>query len=379
MKDKINKVYICGGETLYNDAILLENIYKIYITRINKKYICDTFFPNIDNIKFNLYSISKTKYYNDISYDNLIYINNKFNKKKEFDISTKIYRNHEEYQYLNMIKHLIQNGESIIDRTSTGVLQDFGASLTFSLENNAFPLLTTKKVFFRAIVEELLWFLSGQTNSKILSEKNINIWERNSTKEYLNSINLNHYNLGDCGPIYGFQWRHWNAKYTDCNTNYHGMGIDQLKNLINNIKNNPNSRRLILSAWNVEQIPEMALPPCHIICQFHVSKKKLSCQLYQRSADVGLGLPFNIASYALLTIILSRICSLSPDKLIITIGNYHIYNNHIEQLKEQIERKPNKFPTLIIETDKEIDKFKYEDFKLINYNPYSAIKMNMAI
>lgn len=286
---------------------------------------------------------------------------------------------HEEYQYLNLIKDIIENGVQRDDRTKVGTLSKFGSMMRFSL-NNDFPLLTTKKVFWKGVVEELLFFIKGNTNSKDLEDKGVKIWQPNTSREFLDSNNFTNREVGDIGPLYGFQWRHWGAKYIDMNTNYEGQGIDQLKECIRLIKEEPTSRRIVMSAWNVGDMNDMVLNPCHIMVQFNVVNNKLSCLMYQRSADCGLGLPFNIASYALLTCIIAHITGLQLGELIITTGDTHVYLNHIEQLKIQLLREPKPFPKLLIKCEpKDIDSYTVDDFDLIDYNPYPTIKMVMAV
>lgn len=251
--------------------------------------------------------------------------------------------------------------------------------MRFNLRNS-FPLLTTKRVFWRAVVEELLWFIRGSTDAKDLQAKNIRIWDGNSSREFLDKCGFHNREVGDLGPIYGFQWRHFGAKYRTCRDDYTGEGVDQLQNLINTIRDNPNDRRMILSAWNPVDIPQMALPPCHCMAQFFVANGELYCQLYQRSADMGLGVPFNIASYSLLTYMIAHVTELKPAELVYTTGDTHVYTNHIEPLKEQLIRKPRPFPTLQIKREIiDIDDFKYEDFEILHYVPYSKIAMEMAI
>lgn len=252
--------------------------------------------------------------------------------------------------------------------------------MRFNLENNNFPLLTTKKVFWRGVAEELLWFIKGSTNANELVEKNIHIWDGNASREYLDSIGLQSREVGDLGPVYGFQWRHYGAEYINMHNNYTNKGIDQLKECINKIKNSPNDRRIILTAWNPADLSLMALPPCHMFCQFYVANNKLSCQMYQRSADMGLGVPFNIASYSLLTCIVAHCCNLQPGEFIHVIGDAHCYLNHVEPLRVQIERVPKQFPKLFIRTDNtDIDGFTFNDFVLEDYNPDGPIKMQMAV
>ena len=303
----------------------------------------------------------------------------------------------EELQYLNLISDIIKTGNKKSDRTGVGTISKFGCSMRFSLRNNTIPLLTTKKVFWKGVVEELLWFIAGDTNSNHLSEKDVKIWDANGSREYLDKIGLSQREQGDLGPIYSHQWRHYGAEYTNCHDDYTGKGIDQLQTCINKIKTNPDDRRIILCSWNPVDIAKMALPPCHVLCQFYVSEMKcnstegseanegssggeLSCLMYQRSCDMGLGVPFNIASYSLLTVLIANICGLKPGEFIHSMGDTHVYINHIEQLQEQITRVPRQFPTVRINRKVEnIDDFKSEDIELCGYDPHPGIKMEMAV
>ncbi|KAI4463504.1 thymidylate synthase 1 [Holotrichia oblita] len=271
---------------------------------------------------------------------------------------------HEEYQYLDHIHRIITNGALRNDRTGVGTYAIFGAQMRYSLRDNVIPILTTKRVFWRGVVEELLWFIRGSTNASILSEKE---WLIDREE-------------GDLGPIYGFQWRHYGAEYINMHADYTNKGVDQLMEVINTIKNRPHDRRIIMCAWNPIDIPKMALPPCHCLVQFFVANNELSCLLYQRSADMGLGVPFNIASYALLTYMIAHITNLQPGDFIHTLGDSHVYTNHVDALKEQLQRKPRPFPHLFIKrTVTNIEDFTYDDFELIGYNPYPSIKMQMAV
>ena len=285
-----------------------------------------------------------------------------------------------ESQYINLIKHILENGISKDDRTGIGTLSIFSYNMTFNLRES-FPLLTTKKVYWKGVVEELLWFISGSTNSNILKEKGVKIWEGNSSREFLDSRGLSHYDQGDIGAGYGFQWRHFGAKYTNMYDSYKGKGIDQLKDVIYKIKNTPDDRRIIMTAWNPLDIDKMALPPCHIFVQFWVdtNKKELHSQMYQRSCDVGLGVPFNIASYALLTCIIAKLCDLTPGDFHYCMGDTHIYKNHIDAMKLQITRDPYDFPKINIKNITDIDSITADDIELIDYKYYENIKMNMAV
>ncbi|KAG0268194.1 Thymidylate synthase [Actinomortierella ambigua] len=311
---------------------------------------------------------------------------------------------HEEYQYLNLLKYVMDHGEHRADRTGTGTRGFFAPpSMRFSLADDIFPLLTTKRVFFRAVAEELLWFVKGDTNSKHLSDKGVKIWDGNGSREFLDKIGLSHREEGDLGPVYGFQWRHFGAEYKDCHTDYTGQGVDQLAEVIWKIKNTPTDRRIIMSAWNPADLKKMALPPCHMFCQFYVStpteaqpRAKLSCQLYQRSCDMGLGVPFNIASYALLTKMIAYVTDLDCGEFIHTMGDTHIYLDHLEALQVQIEREPRPFPKLFIRPTEEvvgedgekkqvprevksIDDFRLEDFVVEGYLPHKKIDMKMSV
>lgn len=288
--------------------------------------------------------------------------------------------NEEEGQYLALIKQIFASGHLRTSRQGGNVIGIFGHMMKFDLSDNHFPLLTTKRVFWRGIVEELLWFIKGDTNANHLKDKGIHIWDANASKAYLTSQGLGHREEGDLGPVYGFQWRHFGAQYTDMHADYTGQGIDQLAKCIETIKSNPTDRRIVMSAWNPCDVGEMALPPCHTFCQFYVEDgKRLSCSMYQRSCDVGLGVPFNIASYALLTRLVAHVCHLEPGQFVHIMGDTHIYANHVDALKIQIERQPRPFPTLTINPDKrDIDTFTLEDLTLEDYNPHPAIKMDMS-
>lgn len=262
-------------------------------------------------------------------------------------------------QYLKLLDHILENGNQKGDRTGTGTLSCFGYQMRFDL-SKGFPVCTTKKLHLRSIIHELLWFLSGDTNIKYLKENGVRIWDDWADDN------------GDLGPVYGYQWRSWPTSA--------GESVDQISRLVEMIKTNPNSRRLVVSAWNCEFIEDMALPPCHTMFQFYVADGKLSCQLYQRSADTFLGVPFNIASYALLTLMLAQVCDLEPGDFVHTFGDVHLYNNHIEQAKLQLTREPTALPQLKINPNvKNIFDFKFEDFELLNYDPMPHIKAEVSV
>ncbi|KAL1702390.1 thymidylate synthase [Schizophyllum commune] len=299
---------------------------------------------------------------------------------------------HDEHQYLELIQRVIETGEVRADRTGTGTIALFAPpNLRFSLADSTLPLITTKRTFLRGIVEELLWFIHGCTDSTVLSRKKVTIWDGNGSKEFLEGRGLGHRREGDLGPVYGFQWRHFGAEYKDADADYTGQGVDQLRECIHKIKHNPTDRRIIMSAWNPKDIPLMALPPCHLLCQFYVhlppagapegQKPKLSCLMYQRSADLGLGVPFNIASYALLTHMIARVTGTDAHELIIQLGDAHVYRDHVEALQTQLQREPRAFPKLRWgrEDIEDIEDFKYEDFVVEGYNPHPSIPMKMSV
>jgi thymidylate synthase len=261
--------------------------------------------------------------------------------------------------YLELLKDILDNGVERSDRTGTGTLSVFGRQIRFDL-SQGFPIVTTKKLHLRSIIHELLWFLNGDTNIKYLNENRVKIWDEWADEN------------GDLGRIYGKQWRSWEA--------LNGDVIDQISNVIDSIKNNPNSRRHIVTAWNPADLPNMALSPCHCLFQFYVANGKLSCQLYQRSADTFLGVPFNIASYALLTMMVAQVCNLEVGEFIHTFGDAHLYLNHLEQTKLQLTREPKNLPTMLINPNvKDIFSFKYEDFELVDYNSHPTIKAPISV
>ena len=262
-------------------------------------------------------------------------------------------------QYLDLLRHIRENGTMKSDRTGTGTQSVFGYQARYDL-SEGFPLLTTKKLHLKSIIHELLWFIAGDTNIKYLKDNGVRIWDEWADEN------------GDLGPVYGHQWRSWPTP--------DGGAIDQLSNVINQIKNSPDSRRMIVSAWNVAEVDKMALPPCHSLFQFYVADGKLSCQLYQRSADVFLGVPFNIASYALLTMMIAQVCGLQPGEFVHTTGDTHIYTNHFEQVELQLTREPRRLPKMKINPEvKSIFDFKYEDFELVDYDPHPHIKGVVAV
>jgi dihydrofolate reductase/thymidylate synthase len=378
--ENINEAFIIGGASLYKESLEKNLCDKLYITKISYDFFCDTFFPKIDESLWTKYLIDDDNIENPIDYYEYV----PYNK--------------EENQYLDLIKDVLDNGTLKSNRTGTDTLSLFGRSMRFSLKNGRMPLLTTKRTFWRGLAEELLWFINGSTNANLLAEKGVHIWDGNGSREFLDSRGLGHLEVGDLGACYGFQWRHFGATYKTMHDDYSGKGKDQFDELIKTLKTDPGSRRMIISAWNPAALHEMSLPPCHLLCQFYVTPvedgpDELSCQMYQRSCDIGLGVPFNIASYALLTHMIAKCVGMVAGEFIHVLGDAHIYVNHIDALKEQIKRTPRLFPTLKINTDNKdgienssksegflnIDGFKYEDFEIVGYNPYKSVKMDMVV
>jgi thymidylate synthase len=287
----------------------------------------------------------------------------------------------EEYQYLELINDILEEGS--MEEGRNGLTKSiFGAAMHFSLENGTIPLLTTKRVAWKTCLKELLWFVRGDTSNEILQKEGVAIWNDNASREFLDSRGLTHLRENDLGPVYGHQWRHFNAPYTTCDDDYDGKGVDQLAQIIKCLKDplQRTSRRMVMCAWNPCQLDEMALPPCHILAQFNVTGgNKLSCCMFQRSGDVGLGVPFNIASYSFLTHLVAKHCDLEPFEFIYYLGNAHIYKDHIESLEEQVKREPHAFPTLTVNIKREnINHYTFDDFEIHNYKHHEVIKMKMV-
>jgi thymidylate synthase len=286
---------------------------------------------------------------------------------------------HDENQYISLINDILNYGTMVNGRNGN-TLTVFGSAMHFNLENNVMPILTTKRVAWKTCAKELFWFLKGSTDNTLLQKNKVNIWNDNASRDFLDSRNLHHLEENDLGPVYGHQWRFFNADYTTCHDDYTGKGVDQLQYIINCLKDPVErySRRLVMSAWNPQQIDEMALPPCHVLAQFNVIGNELSCSLYQRSGDVGLGVPFNIASYSFLTHILAKHCGLIAKEFVYYLGNAHIYDDHIEMLKEQVKRKPLQFPTINIQNIHDtIEEYSLDDIVISDYNSHDTIKMVM--
>ncbi|KAL1192293.1 Bifunctional dihydrofolate reductase-thymidylate synthase 1 [Cardamine amara subsp. amara] len=392
----IERVFVIGGGDILREALNRTSCDAIHLTEIDTSFECDTFMPAVDTSVYQTWCSSFPISENGLRFCFTTFVRVKssadessdesnasqslqFDGKKFLFLPKMVFDQHEEFRYLNMVEDIILNGNVKNDRTGTGTISKFGCQMKFNLRRS-FPLLTSKRVFWRGVVEELLWFISGSTNAKVLQDKGIHIWDGNASREYLDGIGLKEREEGDLGPVYGFQWRHFGAKYTDMHADYSGQGFDQLLDVIDKIKNNPDDRRIIMSAWNPSDLKLMALPPCHMFAQFYVAEGELSCQMYQRSADMGLGVPFNIASYSLLTCMLAHVCDLVTGDFIHVIGDAHVYKNHVRPLQEQLQNPPKPFPVLKINSEKkQIDSFVAADFDLLGYDPHKKIEMKMAV
>ena len=373
----ISSIFIIGGETLYKMALESKEVSKIYVTEIYKDFECDTFFPKIDKDDFKLTYISKFYSENNIYYRYLEYI-------PKINETIEEWKNIEEEQYITTLKNIVNNGIETNDRTGVGTLSIFGERFTYNLEDT-FPALTTKKIFLRGIFEELMLYLSGQTNNKILNEKNIHIWDGNTSREFLDNRGLNHYQEGDMGETYGFNFRHYGGFYGTCNDNYNGIGFDQLEYVLYLIKNDPNSRRIIINLWNPATMNKAALPACLCFYQFYVDtkNKKLNLQIYIRSSDYFLANNWNTLTGAFLVNMICNLkdINLTPGKLTVITGDTHIYKNHIDQVNENLTRTPRPFPKLIFNSGPKdsIYDYTYDDIKLLDYCPYKNIKASMAV
>jgi len=390
--DDVNNVFVIGGGQVYHDFLWnddvkeLFNIEMIYITRIRGKYECDKKFPKIPSTFFiedmtpDFYEHKKT---------HCEIIEEDFEKgecKREdcyqyyFIRYEKKNKDHQEKNYLNIVGNVIKNHSYRMDRTGEGILSYFGYHTRYIIRDS-FPLLTTKRMFWKGIVEELLWFLKGDTNVQHLIDKGVHIWDKNSDREFLDSIGLKHRREYDGGPIYGFNFRHFGAEYVDCDTDYKGQGVDQVREALRLIREEPSSRRILINLWNPCELNNVCLPACHCLYQFYVDGEYLSCSMYQRSGDLGLGVPFNIASASLMTYIFAHLTGKIPKELIHTIGDAHIYKNHVSAVEEQLKREPTPFPRVRIKSrgQKEVEDFTYDDFEVFGYEPHPSIKMDMAV
>jgi dihydrofolate reductase / thymidylate synthase len=406
-------VYIIGGADIFDEALKRpEWSTRIYYTHIENKFEVDRHFTcDLDaaDSPFSLLSVSDTFTEAGVTFSFREYVR-KSSPSQQTDpghpststlpttatpIATTTPRRatgtvstssgsclpHPEQQYLELIRRIIATGVSRGDRTGVGTRSLFGETMRFDLRDS-FPLLTTKRVFWRGVAEELLWFIRGETNANSLADKGVHIWDGNGSRDFLDKSGFPDRHVGDLGPVYGFQWRHFGAEYKDMYTDYAGKGVDQLADIIAAIKKNPNDRRMVLSAWNPAALHEMALPPCHMMAQFHVANGDLSCLMFQRSCDMGLGVPFNIASYALLTRLIAHVTGLRAGDFVHVLGDAHVYNNHIDALQEQLTRQPRPFPRLVIRERPgiaSIDDFVMDDLQIIGYEPHNTIRMKMAV
>ena len=392
-KDDIGKTFVIGGASIYIEIFknYLPMIDTIHYTRVNCSQLSDTEYlnaisKNITFCKLPIYDLINSKKVYLLNTSNRIGKGTCFDFKtntyidQTFEYSINVYQsentiNYEENQYLKLLNEILY-GNNVKESRNAKVLSKFGTRMEFDLRNG-FPILTTKRVPWKTVLRELLWFISGSTDNRILKNKGVNIWNANGSREFLDSRGLN-LETDDLGPVYGFQWRHFGAEYVDFDTDYSGKGIDQLRNIINEIKSNPSSRRLILNSWNAIDIDKMALPPCHVMVQFNIDKEFIDCQLYQRSGDMFLGVPFNITSYAFLLHIIGHLTNYIPRNLVHIIGDAHIYSQHIDAVSKQLMRTPNRFPHLTISGElHDIDDIDENVFKIINYDCYSTISAPM--
>lgn len=363
------KLFVIGGEKIYN--LFENNFEEILLTYIDKSYTCDVFFPKVSN-EYSIYEYSK-KYWSDTESCSYRFI--KY-KKENTNICDE--------EYLSLVKKVLDQSKEIrMDRTSTGTYSIFGEQISFDI-SKFIPILSTKRVPWKSCIEELLWFMRGDTDANILKDKGVNIWNLNSTKDFQNKVGLGHLEEGDCGANYSFQWRYCGQEYKSCKSVYEkNTKYDQINNIINQLKKDPFSRRIFMSAWNPCDLDKTVLPPCHVSVQFYVDNQyNLSCHMYQRSCDVFLGLPWNILSYSILTYILAKKCNMKPNRLIISFGDTHIYSNHIEQIKTQLDRSylsPSILEIKDIVKQKNIEEIDISDFDIIGYFPHKSIQGDMSV
>ena len=364
LKTDVENIFVCGGQTIYEE--LIGRCQEVLLTEIYQEPAKgDAYFPTRLLNGFEVVDRSGVRY--------------SCNQGTPHEFF-RYRRSHPENQYLDIAKTILTTGAVKEDRTGVGTRSIFGPQMEFDLREG-FPLLTTKKVFWRGVVEELFWFISGKTDAKLLSERGVNIWDGNSSREFLDKRGLKHYREGDVGPVYGFQWRHWGAGYEGCDGEYEGKGIDQLRDVVKQIRETPESRRIIVSAWNVSELERVALPSCHILFQFNVDEEFLDLKMYQRSADWFLGVPFNVASYALLLTLTAKLANKKPRKLILTFGDTHLYSTHLEQTHQQLLRNPLPLPRLDIRDRqrRSWDDFSPDDVLLLDYQSHDTIKAQMAV
>ncbi|XP_020677294.1 bifunctional dihydrofolate reductase-thymidylate synthase isoform X1 [Dendrobium catenatum] len=396
------KVFVIGGGHILRDVLNAPGCDAIHLTDIEASIECDTFIPAVDVSVFQPWFSSFPLVENNIRYSFVTYVRvrsqssqsqiqydgqatdgdsckDKFEIQQFSFLPKMIFEQHEEYTYLRLVEDIISHGATKSGRMGIETLSKFSCQMRFNLRRS-FPLLTTKRVLWSVVVEELLWFVSGSTNAKVLQSRELCLWDGNASRDFLDSVGLARREKGDSGPIYGFQWRHLGAEYIDMHTDYTGKGFDQLLDVIDKIKKKPNDRRIILSAWNPFDLKEMSRRPCQMFSQFYVENGELSCQIYESSADMGLAVPFNIASYSLLIYIIAQVCDLVPGDFTYTIGDARVYKTHVRPLREQLQRQPKPFPILKINPEKkDIDSFIAADFTLVGYDPHPEMEMKMAV
>lgn len=358
-----SNIFVCGGVGIYRE--LQNHIDKFIVTNIYDKttdYPVDVFFP-----------VEILNNFRQISSSGIMGGRYEFTEYVREEMGP-------DHQYINLVRKIMCHGKERKERTGVGTVGLFGESMKFDLRRG-FPILTTKRVFWRGVVEELFWFISGSTDSKLLANRGIKIWEGNTSREFLDNVGLNHLREGDIGAGYGFQWRHWGASYEGCDKNYSEKGIDQLNIVLDKIRNNPGDRRIIVSAWNVSELKNMCLCPCHMFFQYYVDGDFLDMVMYQRSADIFLGVPFNISSYALLLTMTAHLTGKTPRYLTMNFGDVHVYQNHIQQSIQQLNRQPFDLPILRIESrdQKTWEDFTISDIHLMSYVSHEPIKAPMAV
>jgi len=394
-------IFVIGGAQIYEQMMIYadgkEYNINIYATEVYEEYECDTFFPKIDSDKYYLKSVSMFKEENGVYYRHKLFrqygdcglvnnqmVNNQMvNNNEPWVNNNEPWVNKEEMQYMHTLREIMEEGQENIDRTNVGTRSIFGKQYKYDLRDT-FPALTTKRIFFRGIFEELMLYLTGKTDNNILNEKKIHIWDGNTTRDFLDKRGLRHYPAGDMGETYGFNFRHFGANYIDCKQDYTGQGTDQLANVLHLIKNDPHSRRIIINLWNAGTLGNAALPACLCMYQFYVNtnKKELNLQIYIRSSDFFLANNWNACTGALFVHMICNLkdIDLTPGTLTVVTGDTHIYNSHSDQVKENLERTPRPFPKLVIKEPKEtLQDYTFEDLKLIDYTPYKNISAPMAV
>ena len=407
-RGELGDIFVIGGSSLYQLALLDSRLDKIYVTHVNGFDVTKddetrsesvTTFPELhDYLKsmqpvwysdFYRYQLARGVFKDQfVTYQFRVYQNKKedlFSRTLDTMTTQKIFSsvkcapvNLEEQQYLDLLKKVVEQGDCRVGRNGN-TRSIFGVRMEFNLENGRIPLLTTKKMAWKTVIKELLWFLSGDTSAKTLQNQKVRIWDGNSSREYLDSIGLTDREVGDLGPVYGFQWRHFGAEYKTCHEDYTGQGVDQIAECLRQIREAPTSRRILFCGWNPRDMSQMALPPCHLLCQFFVdSGDRLSLQLYQRSGDSFLGIPFNIFSYCVLLLMFCQLTGKKPGRFIHIVGDFHVYENHLEAVNTQLSRTPRYFPKLEITSREKLEDYSIDDFELVDYHCYGGIKAPMA-